>query len=172
MFHVKRGRKCSDLKLFWIYDDEAHRFYEVKAIHDENGYQKVREHLAQQYNLSMREPNIQVYNVDIRGDRSITLHHIRQNNIPLNDDVNEVLKHFHHLWGFDVHLKSYDDSGRLTKVQDFNTGVSTQYSYNALGQRVGEVLTGAGDDSELKKTFVCPEKIKEEESQVEELKYV
>ena len=61
-----------------------------------------------QYNLSSREPNIQVYEVDIRGDRSLTLYHQQSNRNPLNDVTEEVLKHLYRLWKFDVHLYSFD----------------------------------------------------------------
>ena len=97
-----------DLKLFSILDDENRNEYEVLAIHDDAGYKQIRQQLAEQYNLSIREPNIQVFEVDLRGDRSITLHHTRHNNVPMNKQTLEVLKHFHRLWGFDVHLKSFD----------------------------------------------------------------
>lgn len=95
-----------DLKLFSIMDDDMENEYHVKAIHDENGYQLVREQLARQYNLSYNEPNIQVWNVNIRGDRSLTLRHIPVDRVPMNADTTEVLKHIHRLWGFDIHLES------------------------------------------------------------------
>lgn len=95
-----------DMKLFCVYEDEALPEYEVSAIHDETGYRRVRSALAEQYNLSDREPNIQIVNVDLRGDRSLTLRHVRRNNIPLNKECEEVLKHVHRLWGFDVRLDS------------------------------------------------------------------
>ncbi len=98
-----------DLKLFAICDDEQEPNYEITAIHDDNGYRYIREHLARQYNLSYREPNIQVWNVDIRGDRSLTLRHIPVDRVPLGDETEEVLRHVHRLWGFDVHLESVDD---------------------------------------------------------------
>ena len=69
----------------------------------------LREKLARQYNLSNREPNIQVWNVDVRGDRSLTLRHIPVDRVPLGNDADEVLRHVHRLWGFDVHLESVDD---------------------------------------------------------------
>lgn len=95
-------------KFFALLDDESDPEYEILAIHDEAGYKKVRRLLSEQYNLSIREPNIQVHHVDVRGDRSITLHHSRHNNIPLNNSTEEVMKHLHRLWGFDVHLFSFD----------------------------------------------------------------
>lgn len=99
-----------DLKLFCILDDETKKELEIAAIHDENGYQYVREVLASQYNLSYREPNIQVHNADVRGDRSLTLHHIQHDGIPLAETTEEVLKHIHRLWGFDIHIESWRDS--------------------------------------------------------------
>jgi len=96
-----------DMRLFCVFDDEDQPEYEIRAIHDDPGYRTVRAALAEQYNLSSREPDIQVVAVDLRGDRSLTLKHTRHNNIPLNKDCDEVLKHVHRLWGFDVHLQSY-----------------------------------------------------------------
>ncbi len=99
-----------DLKLFSIVDDDQQEKISVDAIHNEKGFKKLRENLAGQYNLGNREPNIQVYNVDVRGDRSLTLHHYMHNRRPLAGSANEVLKHLHRLWGFDVHLHSVDGS--------------------------------------------------------------
>lgn len=97
-----------DLKLFSIVDDDQQEKINVDAIHNEKGFKKLRENLAGQYNLGNREPNIQVYNVDVRGDRSLTLHHYMHNRRPLAGSTPEVLKHLHRLWGFDVHLHSVD----------------------------------------------------------------
>ncbi|PCJ47716.1 MAG: SpoVR family protein [Moraxellaceae bacterium] len=97
-----------EFKLFSILDDDTKKDLEVTAIHDDHGYRVVREMLSQQYNLSMNEPNIQVYNVDIRGDRSLTLRHIQHNRRPLEKDSTlDVLKHLRNLWKFDVHLESH-----------------------------------------------------------------
>jgi len=98
-----------DLKLFAIEDDDQEDHYTITAIHDEEGYPPLREKLARQYNLSYREPDIQVWNVDIRGDRSLTLRHTPVNRVPLGRDTEEVLRHLHRLWGFDVHLESVDN---------------------------------------------------------------
>lgn len=98
-----------DLKLFSFIDDDSKKDILVTAIHDESGYQAVRENLSAQYNLGNREPNIQVVNVDVRGDRSLTLHHSRFNRKPLDEESTEaVLKHLYRLWGFDIHLHSVE----------------------------------------------------------------
>ena len=97
-----------DLKLFSIYDNDENDDIHIAGIHDERGYKTVREALAAQYNLGNNEPNIQVFNVEIRGDRSLTLHHYRHNRKPLDESATEVLKHIHRLWGFDIHLYSME----------------------------------------------------------------
>ncbi len=106
-----------DLKLFTILDDAERPTLAVSSIHDELGYKQIREDLAAQYNLGNREPNIQVYNVNVRGDRALTLRHYVHNGQPLGDDTDEVLRHLHRLWGFDVHLESVLPDGTVTRSQ-------------------------------------------------------
>ena len=100
-----------DFKLFTVEDDEEQTHLNISAIHDEEGYRSIREKLSAQYNLSNIEPNIQVYDVDTTGDRSVTLRYMPQNDIPLADSHHEVLKHLHRLWGFTVKLEEVSDYG-------------------------------------------------------------
>ncbi|WP_218311718.1 SpoVR family protein [Alteromonas antoniana] len=102
-----------DFKLFAVEDDSSKSFVSVSAIHDEQGYLKIREKLSAQYNLSNLEPNIQIYNVDVRGDRSLTLRYVPQHGIPLADSKDEVMKHLHRLWKFDVTLEQISDDGEI-----------------------------------------------------------
>lgn len=104
-----------DFKLFSILDNENNKDLIVDEIHNEEGYTNIRETLAEQYNLSNIEPNIQVYSVNLEGDRSITLRHIMHDNRPLNEDTNEVLKHIHRIWGFDVILESFNPNDNTVK---------------------------------------------------------
>ncbi|WP_299728128.1 SpoVR family protein [uncultured Endozoicomonas sp.] len=98
-----------DMRLFSIDDDEINPYLEIDAIHDDSGYRQLRENLAAQYNLGNREPNLQVYNVDVRGDRSLKLRHYMHQGRPLEEkSTNEIMKHIHRLWGFDVKLESVD----------------------------------------------------------------
>ncbi|WP_105200606.1 MULTISPECIES: SpoVR family protein [unclassified Pseudoalteromonas] len=109
-------RLIREFKLFSIVDDSQQPHLEVAAIHDENGYQKIRQALSAQYNLSNHEPNIQVYNIDIRGDRSLTLRYIPHLGIPLAESKDEVLKHLHRLWGFPVRLEQENADGSIVKL--------------------------------------------------------
>ncbi|CAN5792212.1 SpoVR family protein [soil metagenome] len=105
-----------DFRLFAILDDEKAENLAVSAIHDPSGFKQVREALSRQYDLSSREPDIQVWNVNLRGDRSLTLRHTLHNNRPMHEGTQEVLKHVARLWGFGVHLESVDRSGAVTKT--------------------------------------------------------
>ncbi|WP_029686812.1 SpoVR family protein [Tatumella saanichensis] len=100
-----------DFRFFAVADDDRKNYLEISAIHDEEGYQNLRQQLSAQYNLSQIEPNIQVWNVDLRGDRSLTLRYVPHNRATLADSRREVMKHIHRLWGFDVILEQVNDEG-------------------------------------------------------------
>jgi spore cortex formation protein SpoVR/YcgB (stage V sporulation) len=55
------------------------------------------------------QPNIQVFNVDRKGDRSLTLRNTQYNRMPLHNIINEVLKHLVRLWGFKVRLETVEN---------------------------------------------------------------
>jgi stage V sporulation protein R len=106
-------RMMRDFRLFSVVDDATQKELEVAAIHDDSGYRHVREALSRQYDLGSREPNIQVWNVNLRGDRSLTLRHTRHNDRPLDNGAEEVVKHVARLWGFRVRLESVDSHDRV-----------------------------------------------------------
>lgn len=107
-----------ELKLFSVIDDEKNDYLEVSNIHNDAGYQAIREALSSSYNISNQEPNLQVYNVDIRGDRSLTLRHEMHNQQPLNASItHEMLKHMHRLWGFNINLESVITTAQETRVE-------------------------------------------------------
>lgn len=98
-----------DFKLFSLLDDDQDTEMEVASIHNKQGYEDVRQALAANYNLSENTPNIQVYNVNRMGDRTLTLRHYMHNRRPIDQDsAKEVLKHVQVLWGFNVELESVD----------------------------------------------------------------
>jgi stage V sporulation protein R len=107
-----------EMRLFSVLDDASNAELEVAAIHDEAGYMHVRQTLSHQHDLSFREPNIQVWNVDLRGDRSLTLRHQRHNDRPLTDAAQEVTKHVARLWGFRVVLESVNSHGKVMQQWD------------------------------------------------------
>ena len=104
-----------EMRLFSVLDDDMRDALEVSAIHDDSGYQYVRQALSRQYDMHHREPNIQVWSVNTRGDRSLTLRHFMSDNRHLSGDSDEVLKHMARLWQFDVYLESVDENGTVRK---------------------------------------------------------
>jgi spore cortex formation protein SpoVR/YcgB (stage V sporulation) len=105
-----------DLKLFAMVDDDREDKLEVTAIHDDAGYRTVRQLLADQYNLGNREPNIQVYQVDVFGDRSLTLRHYMHDRRPLGESTPDMLRHIARLWGYTVRIESVDRDGESRLV--------------------------------------------------------
>ncbi len=107
-------RLIRELRLFHLIDDDQHPDIMIQAIHNDAGYQQIREALAKQYNLNEIELDIQVSAVDIEGDRSLTLQHTQQHRVPLSDSTQEVLKHVYYLWKFPVFIKVLSQLGELT----------------------------------------------------------
>lgn len=109
-----------DFKLFAVLDDSRNPRLKVSAIHNEQGYRHIRETLSEQYNIGSREPNIQVWNVDLRGDRSLTLRHQGYLRRPLGDSADEVMRHIARLWGFSVRLETQHEDGKVTLVKELH----------------------------------------------------
>ncbi|GAB4057842.1 SpoVR family protein [Uliginosibacterium sediminicola] len=107
-----------ELRMFAIQDDDREARLKITAIHDDAGYQRLRESLSEQYNLGAREPNVQVWNVDVRGDRTLTLRHQSYKRRPLGTTSPEMLRHIARLWGFTVKLETVDDDGKVLLVRE------------------------------------------------------
>jgi stage V sporulation protein R len=82
----------------------------VQAIHDERGYRNLRRSLARQYDVSHLDPDIQVVDVDLAGDRRLLLQHRMLDGALLDEGgAKDVLQHLADLWGYDVCLQEHDD---------------------------------------------------------------
>ena len=106
-------RLMREMRLFAVLDDDSREKLRIDAIHDEHGYRMLRQLLSDQYNLGSREPDIQVWNVDLRGDRSITLRHFVRDRRPLASSFEAVLDHVAYLWGFTVRLEGQNVDGEV-----------------------------------------------------------
>jgi spore cortex formation protein SpoVR/YcgB (stage V sporulation) len=94
------------LKLFALGDKAAESKYRVEAIHDADGYRRVRSVLAENYDVGANEPDIQVVDVDLLGDRELILRHAVRDGVPLAETSREpVLRHIRRLWGYGVRLE-------------------------------------------------------------------
>jgi stage V sporulation protein R len=106
-------------RMFHLVDDPEAPELRIDAIHDERGYRRVRRALARQYDVAWTDPDIQVVDVDLTGDRRLLVHHNVQRGALLQDtEAKVVLQHLADLWGYDVLLKEIDTaSGALLKEQ-------------------------------------------------------
>ena len=94
-----------DMRLFEITDNEDSRYYEITSIHNKNGYKQVRKSLSDTYNRSTYYPDIQVYDVDFDGDRTLTLNYTPINNKQIDSgNIDIIISNISRLWGFPVTL--------------------------------------------------------------------
>ncbi|KRB60081.1 SpoVR family protein [Rhizobium sp. Root708] len=96
-------------RLFLLSDVATDKYCEVSSIHDERGYAAVRKALARSYDVGGRQPDIQVVDVDLLGDRQLRLKHTVSDGILLDEaSRDETLRHIRHLWGYEVSLAGVD----------------------------------------------------------------
>jgi len=97
------------LRLFHVLDDEAQPALRVDAMHDERGYRRLRRALARQYDPAWGDPDIQVVDVDLTGDRRLVLEHrVASGRLLDEQEARQVLRHLANLWGYDVLLQEID----------------------------------------------------------------
>ncbi|MGE5504810.1 MAG: SpoVR family protein [Actinomycetota bacterium] len=97
------------MRLFRIHNDHENPNMEVTAIHNERGYREVRKSLGRLYDIAQLEPDIQIVDVELAGDRRLILHHRVTNGILLDEDeALLVLRHIANLWGYEVRLIEVD----------------------------------------------------------------
>jgi len=96
-----------NFKLFTLTNDALQPNMVVSQIHNRAGYRDIRRELARSYDLAYLEPDIQVTDADLRGDRELKLTHLVRNGIQLDqDNREEVLKHVRRLWGYEVGMST------------------------------------------------------------------
>jgi spore cortex formation protein SpoVR/YcgB (stage V sporulation) len=97
------------LRLFHLVDDSEEDHLAVAAIHDERGFRRLRRALSRQYDVGHQDPDIQVVDVDLAGDRKLILHHrVAERQLLEAEDARLVLQHLADLWGYDCVLKEID----------------------------------------------------------------
>jgi stage V sporulation protein R len=111
-----------DMRLFVLLDEADEPFYRVGNIHDERGYRRVRQALARQYDPGIADPDIQVVDADLKGDRVLRLRHTVRDGIPLAEsDRDQTLQHLRALWGYPVQMRGTD---RLTGAPIYEAGTT------------------------------------------------
>jgi stage V sporulation protein R len=101
-----------DFKLFQLHDKADDSIYKVSAIHDEQGYRRLRSSLARQYDVGAADPDIQIVGANLQGDRKLYLEHRMHRGIPLHDSTRDLVSvHLERLWGHEVIIEEVAASG-------------------------------------------------------------
>ena len=110
-------RLMRQFRLFHLHDDPEDRSgILVDAIHNERGYRRLRRELSRQYDVGFIDPNIEVVDVDLAGDRRLMLRHTVVKGAQLTEaDTRRVLQHLADLWSYDVSLSEVDTAGAVVK---------------------------------------------------------
>ena len=110
-------RLIREWRLFQLTDADADPELEISAIHDERGYRRIRRALSRQYDVAWLDPDIQVVDVNLTGDRRLLLQHNIHNGVLLDaGETGPVMQHLADLWGYDVLLKEIEPaSGKVMK---------------------------------------------------------
>src|SRR3546814_9161571 len=100
-------------------------------IHNERGYRKVRRALARQYDIGWQEPDIQVVDVDMAGDRHLILEHNVMNGVLLAEsDADQVLQHLADIWSYDVCLNEVE---RATRSEEHTSELQSLMRHSYAG---------------------------------------
>jgi stage V sporulation protein R len=115
-------RLMRHMRMFHLHDNpEITEGIKVDAIHDERGFRRVRRELSKQYDVGFIDPNIEVVDVDLAGDRRLMLRHAVVKGARLNEtDTKRVLQHLADLWSYDVSLVEVDATGNVLKEYVLN----------------------------------------------------
>jgi spore cortex formation protein SpoVR/YcgB (stage V sporulation) len=109
-----------DFRLFSVSDDAKDASMHVAAIHDEQGYRKVRRRLARHYDVAAQDPDLHVTDADLSGSRRLVLTHRARNGVLLDKaEAERTLQYLAQLWGYRVKLIEVDvGSGRGLKEHE------------------------------------------------------
>ncbi|MCR4268512.1 SpoVR family protein [Nitratireductor sp. ZSWI3] len=96
-------------RMFALSDVANETQYTVTGIHDARGYRHLRDILARNHDVATLEPDIQVVDADLLGDRCLHMRAMRRDGVPLDATSREAtLKHVERLWGYKVELEETD----------------------------------------------------------------
>jgi stage V sporulation protein R len=95
-----------DFRMIALRDDEGLPYFEVAAIHDEQGYRDIRAKLAREYECARIDPEIEIVGANLRGDRKLLLEHKVHDGQRLDQlSTHRTLQHIRSLWGYPVRLR-------------------------------------------------------------------
>lgn len=111
-----------DWKLFVLRNNTKKDYFEVSSIHDDGHYKEIRKALANSYEISNMVPDIQIDNVNLKGDRAMTLVYKPLSGKMLNNDTQKTIEHVKRLWGYDVIIVIDDEYMDTTNQVNIDFG--------------------------------------------------
>lgn len=107
-----------DMRLFLLHDGEEDRdHYAVQAIHNESGYLRIRQALAQQTRSEATIPPLTVARAHDDSERALLLQHrVERGRLLDAPGATAVLGHIQRLWGFDVVIEEVDEDGNRLQI--------------------------------------------------------
>ena len=103
-----------DFHMFALKNDEKESDLIVTAIHDDEGYKKIRATLAANYNIAERTPTIKPVFYDNHGDRSLYCNYTMYSGRPLDEkNAEQVMAHVYQLMGHPVVLTIIDEDRKV-----------------------------------------------------------
>lgn len=98
-----------DFQMVALKDEEGLPYFEVTAIHDEQGYRDIRAKLAREYECARTDPEIEIVDAKLPGDRKLILEHRVHDGQRLHPtSTQRTLQHLHTLWGYGVRMIEID----------------------------------------------------------------
>ncbi|WP_420414832.1 SpoVR family protein [Roseibium sp.] len=98
-------------RMFALADEAKNSFCTVTGIHDTQGYRHLRDVLALNHDMSFLEPDIQIVDADLLGDRCLHLQAVKRNGVELDPaSKNKTINHIERLWGYKVELKEVENT--------------------------------------------------------------
>jgi spore cortex formation protein SpoVR/YcgB (stage V sporulation) len=105
-----------DFHLFAVHDDKSNKEkYLISAIHNERGYEELREKLADQYLRAEQVPHIEIVEVD-KKTRALSLRYSGHQGRKLGN-IEKMMPHIYRLWGkYPITLR--DQNGVLLSFKE------------------------------------------------------
>ncbi|MCX2725671.1 SpoVR family protein [Roseibium salinum] len=96
-------------RMFALTDETGDSHLTVTGIHDTSGYRHLRDVLARNHDISNTDPDIQIVDADLLGDRCLHMRVIKRDRVPLDAASRDAtLKYVERLWGYKVKLEEVE----------------------------------------------------------------
>lgn len=100
-------------RLFEVTNNEKDNHVMVSNIQNLKGYNQIRNSLSKHYSMGSYQPDIQVIDANLKGNRELTLRYTSYNNAKLDKNTDKVLKHIEYLWGYPVRIEDNMGNSQL-----------------------------------------------------------